>query len=1410
MRQVSFFVDDRHSWLDETHPTWSQTNIGSDGSNLTLVFLSMNRASLSERLVRSLIEQVPGFAGRILVVDNGSDPAELAALTRFFTTECPFPYEILELGQNHGVAGGRNRGFAAVRTDWILSLDNDILLTGNPLPQLARDLATLGCHFLSVPLLNPDRATFYSYGGHLDPAIIDGSTPFLSTACMLPPGADLARAAEVSPSGDGFLCSFLFGGASLLKATTFTAAGGFDDAMLVGFEDIEFSLRLFRLGYKVGSSSITDFVHDHPRAERDSDLQYESTRYSRQILRESAAHFERKHGFRVWSSGIDAWLRGREQHQGLVPAGEGIASAETKPRVPVRRTPRIALVVDMENWAYANIARQLTKHLGHRYDFEILSTHRLGEIEQARWADAGHAGTWQPGGPQAFGQILLRAHEFDLVHVFWRPLLTLLGDQGFYGSGLADYVRFLGLSMDEFRIRFIAPACFTTSVYDHLFADGEEAELMAEALNRHATAYTVSSDRLALSYARHEHFRPPAATIPDGVDPELFYPKNLARFDELPDRALRVGWVGNSHWMRERDSKGVHTILIPAIAALRMEGLAIELDLADRAAGFIPHAQMVDYYARLDVLVCTSEVEGTPNPVLEALACGVPIVSTDVGVVPDALGPLQQDFILSERSVPALTAALGNLARRPELFRQLSQENLRQSAAWTWQHQTTKFHAFFAEVLDRRRVAAGETPTKLCMLPFTTPSQEPDGSIRLCSAASTLTPPYREATNMGNARADGLAAVWRGHKYRHVRETLLAGGDDLTPYCRTCEYRHDGPAWLLQLHTALHAYHNGIRSPELTTLLSTRISRYDEYVERAKLADLAAYPRPEDLTPVAPARVDHPVPIPEAILDGGAFPINLDLNTLNRCNVSCVMCPPAIRIENGQDRDEYYRLTVDEYDRLSDNLNIKSAHFVGAYAEPLLNKDLFDLVKTAHDRGAFTAITTNAMPLVPAFSRRLIEAGLDMMSISLHGATRQTAEAIMLKSNFERVIDNIRCLQSLKLEKNTTKPEIYFNFVSQLQNVDEIADFIDLAADLNVKHVQIIHLIDGDEAVDRSTNLVHHPERLLPNLRRALERGSMRNVHVNISPAYAGLLEADAANAAAPPAPSPSLLDELVVLPTDRVELCWETEVPCPVCASRDVDVLRQDQIWGYQFVSCRNCTTRYYDRRMSERYVINHFLHGDGAREEAINLYENGVMVGEPHGTPDEQKRQLETYYAFLLDLQTRWYRLANHGRDPVSLFEIGTSVGWFLHFARQSHDLNGTTLRVAGCDANPYAAKVGRSRLNLDLFAGIYQDYDPINSLVKYDLITALDYIEHTYTPLEDLKKMYNMANTGAVLFIKTFIEEMDPNGTYVHPVFHANHFSERSLKLAIEKAGWEVLEFDTERERVFAQASVFAVKR
>lgn len=663
LQAYTYVSDERHRILHRA--PGDHANIGRNGVNLTITCLSLNRAALTEKLLRSVAQHVPDFAGEFLVIDNGSQPGTLEELNRI-CEQMPFRTRIVALDKNYGVAGGRNRTMPEVGTEWVMCLDNDIFLTKDILPSIQRDIATLGCHFLNVPLLNPDGKTVFAAGGHL-------------YVCTEPTGLHLGagsacRQGELDPSSmEPFLSTFLLGGACVLKKSTFERLGGYDDKMFVGFEDIDFSVRLFQEGYKVGTTSILGLIHDHPAPASQSDRDYERERFSRDVIYQSARYLEGKHGFDIWGDGLEHWLTLRHEALGLA-ATPGQAVLVTQPPATTAR-PKIALVIDVEGWAFSNIARQIQRHLGDRFEFKLISSQDLPEP----------------------GHIFMAAADCHLVHFFWREYLRLIDHEWARGC-----IERTGLSFAEFERRFVTNKPVTTSVYDHLHLDDGQIVDRLGFFSERVYSYTVASERLKDIYRVIPGMPPPACVVQDGVDLSLFVPRNLERFAVMNDRPIVIGWAGNSKWAAElTDVKGFNTILLPAIELLRGQGIPVEARFADRQAGYIAHTDMPAYYNDIDLYVCPSLIEGTPNPVLEAMACGVPVISTDVGIVPEVFGTRQQALIVRERTPEAIAAAIRKMHEDRSLFATLSQENLESIKSWDWRIRVEPFASFFQSTIDR-------------------------------------------------------------------------------------------------------------------------------------------------------------------------------------------------------------------------------------------------------------------------------------------------------------------------------------------------------------------------------------------------------------------------------------------------------------------------------------------------------------------------------------------------------------------------------------------------------------------------------------------------------------------------------------------------------------------------------------
>ena len=341
-----------------------------------------------------------------------------------------------------------------------------------------------------------------------------------------------------------------------------------------------------------------------------------------------------------------------------------------------RRKPKIAMIVDVYNWAFYNRAVVLKEKLADYYDIKIIPADTALENNML--------------------QLILMLKGYDLVHFFWRRILFNLSNENYI-------FKRNNIDADEFIKENFTNIKKTTCIPDHLLLDEENIEENKKAINLMDAYYTVS-DKLYKIYNDLDGIKKPYGTIINGVNLNIFKPKNLERFENRENKKLVVGWSGNSKWGGEgyEDIKGIRTILIPAIESLKKEGYNIELKMADSSKKLTPIHEMPDYYKTIDVYVCMSKTEGSPNPILECMACGVPIISTDVSFVKDVLGEKQQKYIVNERNIECLKAKLIDIYNNQSILKELSQENIQRAPKYSYDNLIDKHREFFDYTLKKR------------------------------------------------------------------------------------------------------------------------------------------------------------------------------------------------------------------------------------------------------------------------------------------------------------------------------------------------------------------------------------------------------------------------------------------------------------------------------------------------------------------------------------------------------------------------------------------------------------------------------------------------------------------------------------------------------------------------------------
>jgi len=132
------------------------------------------------------------------------------------------------------------------------------------------------------------------------------------------------------------------------------------------------------------------------------------------------------------------------------------------------------------------------------------------------------------------------------------------------------------------------------------------------------------------------------------------------------------------------------------------EKLVQRLGIADRVrfVNGISTEQMVRYYAQAAIAVVPSVYEGFGLPAGEAMACGVPVVSTDGGALPEVVG--DAGVIVPVKDVDALVAAIDALLQDPVKREELGERaRKRIEENFCWQVCARQMTAYYHEVLSR-------------------------------------------------------------------------------------------------------------------------------------------------------------------------------------------------------------------------------------------------------------------------------------------------------------------------------------------------------------------------------------------------------------------------------------------------------------------------------------------------------------------------------------------------------------------------------------------------------------------------------------------------------------------------------------------------------------------------------------
>jgi glycosyltransferase involved in cell wall biosynthesis len=302
---------------------------------------------------------------------------------------------------------------------------------------------------------------------------------------------------------------------------------------------------------------------------------------------------------------------------------------------------------------------------------------QLGHLYLARWAHRLDVIDLAESPMPGFFSKRATATIYDIAPVLFPSFFPLKG-RLFYQKALAFGARHLS--------RIAVPSqCTKDDVVTHLSADPGKVTVVSRGVD---PRFQPARDSEPMAAVKQRYRLPDRFILYVGtIEPRKNLPRLIGAYRRLREEGVRHGLViaGGRGWLCDdvfeaagRDGLGEHIVF----------------------TGHVDEDDLLALYQSADVFAYPSLYEGFGLPVLEAMACGVPVVCSDRGSLPEAAGDAA--LLVDPTDESAMAAALARALHDDDLRREMVDRGLRRAREFTWDRVARGFLSVY------RDVAAGE------------------------------------------------------------------------------------------------------------------------------------------------------------------------------------------------------------------------------------------------------------------------------------------------------------------------------------------------------------------------------------------------------------------------------------------------------------------------------------------------------------------------------------------------------------------------------------------------------------------------------------------------------------------------------------------------------------------------------
>ncbi len=209
------------------------------------------------------------------------------------------------------------------------------------------------------------------------------------------------------------------------------------------------------------------------------------------------------------------------------------------------------------------------------------------------------------------------------------------------------------------------------------------------------------------------------------------------------------------------------------------------------------------------------------------------------------------------------------------------------------------------------------------------------------------------------------------------------------------------------------------------------------------------------------------------------------------CNLRCRFCYNAWKMDDRAETEEIStRDSLRLLEKVIDETGCSEITLSGG--EPLLRKDIFEIIRFVKKRGVKVALVTNGTLITKDVADKCISEGVDVFQVSLLSDERDLHDNLACSEAFEKAIEGILNVRN----KNGT---VYTFFVGTRQNISTFRGALELNVLLGVRNAALGRFVPGGAGMSRWQDMMPSPEMLQDALDAAGELARRYPIAISIS-----------------------------------------------------------------------------------------------------------------------------------------------------------------------------------------------------------------------------------------------------------------------------------------------------------------------